>query len=69
MIHMGIELKFPQFLSLRAGLNQLYWTAGIGVSYWVLDASFATYVENTSIYEGARTPSNRRYVFQVGFYF
>lgn len=69
MIHMGIELKFPQFLSLRAGLNQLYWTAGIGVSYWVLDASFATYVENTSIYEGDRTPSNRRYVFQVGFYF
>ncbi|MEI6093209.1 MAG: hypothetical protein WCQ47_05955, partial [bacterium] len=69
MLHMGVEFKFPQFLSIRAGLNQLYWTAGIGVTYWVLDASFATYAENTSIFDGARTPSNRRYVFQFGFYF
>ena len=69
MLHFGIEFKFPQFLSLRAGLNQLYWTAGIGIKYWILDASFATYVENTTIYNGVRTPSDRRYAFQFGFYF
>ncbi len=69
MLHMGVEFKFPQFLSLRAGLNQLYWTAGVGVTYWILDASFATYSENTGIYDQARTPADRRYVFQFGFYF
>jgi len=69
MLHFGVEFKFPQFLSLRAGINQLYWTAGIGIKYWILDASFATYVENTTIYNAIRTPSDRRYAFQFGFYF
>jgi hypothetical protein len=64
MIHIGTELRFPQFLKVRAGFNQMYWTFGMGFEYWLLHVDFTTYAENMDIYEDARKSSNRRYVFQ-----
>jgi len=65
MFHIGTELRFPQFLKIRAGINQTYWTFGIGVEYWLLHVDFATYAENMDIYENNRKASNRRYVFEL----
>ncbi|HOW16480.1 MAG TPA: hypothetical protein PK443_02080, partial [bacterium] len=68
-IHWGVELKFPMYLAIRGGFNQGYWTAGLSVTYWWLEASFATYAENTAIYDKdlGRMQSNRRYLFQFSF--
>ncbi len=69
-IHWGAEFKLPMYLALRGGINQGYWTAGMSVTYWILEASFATYAENTAIYDRdlGRMKSNRRYLFQFSFY-
>ncbi len=68
-MHWGVEFKFPMYLSVRGGLNQGYWTAGLSVNYWLFEAGFATYAENTAIYDKSlgRMKSNRRYLFQFTF--
>jgi len=70
LIHGGVEFKLPMYLAMSAGINQGYWTTGMSVTYWVFQASFATYAENTAIYDKSlgRMKSNRRYLFQFSFY-
>lgn len=71
LIHLGTELQFPRLLFLRAGLYQSYWSAGLGVKYYILQCDFATYAANTAIYNNTdgRRRSDRRYTFQVSFLF
>lgn len=61
-LHGGIEFAFPA-LSLRGGVNQGYWTAGIGfdLSYVRVDA--ATYGVELQSYPGQK--EDRRYMVQA----
>jgi len=71
IVHWGMELKFPRLFFIRSGLYQMYWTAGLGIKYWVLDMEFATYATDTAAYngDGSRRQCDRRYTFQFSFYF
>jgi len=71
IIHFGTELQFPRLIYLRAGMNQMYWSAGIGIKYYILECDFATYATNTATYYNTdgRRESDRRYNFQFSFQF
>ena len=62
-INIGAELRFLKFLSVRAGLNQGYVSAGATLDLWVLKFDFATYSEEIGAYAGQR--EDRRYVGQI----
>ncbi len=62
-VHLGAEIRFPMILSLRAGLNGGYPTAGVGLNFWLLRIDAATYAEEIGAYAGQR--SDRRYVVQA----
>ena len=62
-VHLGAEIRFPMILSLRAGLNGGYPSAGIGLNFWLLRVDAATYAEEIGAYAGQR--SDRRYVVQA----
>jgi len=62
-LHAGAEVKFPMILSLQAGLNQGYWTAGLGLDFKVLRFDLASYGEE--IGEEAGDHVSRRYLAQV----
>jgi hypothetical protein len=68
-LHFGLEIKFPQFLSIRGGFNQMYWTAGLGIKYWLLEVDFTTYADNIWTDHGGRKSCSRRYLFQAKVYF
>jgi len=71
IMHFGTELQFPRLLYLRAGMSQMYWSAGVGIKYYILECDFATYATNTATYYSTdgRRQSNRRYDFQFSFQF
>ncbi len=71
IIHFGTEFQFPRLLYVRAGLHQLYWSAGLGIKYYILECDFATYATNTATYYNTdgRRQSDRRYTFQFSFLF
>jgi hypothetical protein len=62
-VHLGAEVRFPKTLTLRAGVNSGYYTAGATLDFWILKLSAATYAEELGAYAGQR--ANRRYVAQV----
>jgi hypothetical protein len=62
-IHLGTELKFLRAFSVRAGLNQGYFSAGATMDFWIMRFEFATYAEEVGEYGGQR--EDRRYVGQV----
>lgn len=62
-IHIGAELRFLRGFSVRAGLNQGYFSAGAMLDLWILRFDFATYAEEIGAYAGQR--EDRRYVGQV----
>ncbi len=59
LLHAGMETQW-QFLSLRGGLNQGYWTAGLGIQLPVLSLNFASYGEELGLNAGQQ--EDRRYV-------
>jgi hypothetical protein len=67
-VHVGVELDLP-LIDLRAGLNQGYYTAGVGLGLGPLDIDIATYGVELGEYPGQQ--EDRRYVaqltFQLGF--
>lgn len=67
-LHIGVEVALP-VLTLRAGLNQGYWTAGAGFNMWLLHIEAASYGVELGAYPGQQ--EDRRYVanisFQLGF--
>jgi hypothetical protein len=71
LLHFGTELQFPRLIFLRAGMYQAYWTAGIGIKYYILEYDFATYATDTALYynTNGRRQSDRRYNFQFSFMF
>ncbi len=71
LFHFGTELQFPRLLFVRAGMYQSYWTAGIGIKYYILECDFATYATDTALYYNTdgRRASDRRYNFQFSFMF
>ena len=62
-LHVGAEVQFPLILSLQAGLNQGYWTGGLGLDFRVLRFDLATYGEE--IGEKAGDQVSRRYLAQI----
>lgn len=67
-LHLGVEVAMP-VLTLRAGLNQGYWTAGAGFNMWLLHIEAASYGVELGAYPGQQ--EDRRYManfsFQLGF--
>ncbi len=55
-LHLGVEVPMGRF-SVRAGLNQGYLSAGLGINLYALRLDLATYGEETS--EGNRRESRR----------
>jgi hypothetical protein len=62
-LHLGLELKMPVFFSVRAGLNQGYWSAGASLDFRLVRIDFASYAEEVGAYAGQR--EDRRYVGQI----
>jgi hypothetical protein len=62
-LHMGAEVRLPAILSLRAGLNQGYYTAGATVDFKVVRFDVATYGEEVGAHAGQR--EDRRYIAQI----
>lgn len=61
-LHMGIEFELP-LLTVRAGLNQGYYTAGAGLDLGVLELEAATYGVELGEYPGQL--EDRRYLVQM----
>jgi hypothetical protein len=62
-VHMGIEVRLPMILSVRAGLNQGYGTFGFSTDFKVVRLDFATYTEEVGAHSGQR--SDKRYMGQI----
>lgn len=63
-IHAGAELEWGLF-SLQAGVNQLHWTAGLGLDLWFVEVRAATYAVDVAPLWGQDV--ERRYAAQVIF--
>lgn len=50
--HLGAEAKFLQFLAVRAGINQGYFTFGLGAKLFVVDFNLAVYTDELGRYSG-----------------
>jgi len=62
-LHMGVEMAFPKILSVRAGLNQGYYTAGATLDFKLIKLDLATYGEELGVVGGQK--EDRRFVGQV----
>jgi hypothetical protein len=62
-LHMGVEMALPAILSVRAGLNQGYFTGGATVSFKIIKLDVATYGEEIGVFGGQK--EDRRYVVQI----
>jgi len=50
--HLGAEVRFLRFLTLRTGLNQGYFTFGVGLKIFVVDFNLAVYTDELGRYSG-----------------
>ncbi len=62
-LHLGGEIKLANFLSVRGGLNQGYYTAGATLDLFIFRIDAATYAEEVGAYAGQR--EDRRYLGQL----
>lgn len=51
-VHLGADLKLLSFLNLRAGLNQGYLCAGLGVDFWIIKLDAAFFSQELGDYPG-----------------
>lgn len=63
-VHFGVEIGLP-LLDIRAGFNQGYYTAGVGLNLGLIRMDAATYGEELGAYPGQR--EDRRYMVQFSF--
>jgi len=56
-LHAGAEVKVLQFIKLRAGINQGYFTTGVGLDLLFLDINAAVFTLERGSFAGAR-PNN-----------
>ncbi|MBU6375973.1 MAG: hypothetical protein KGQ59_08265 [Bdellovibrionales bacterium] len=61
-LHLGGETNWRR-LAVRAGLNQGYWTAGVGFDLWVLNFDVCSYGEELSLNTGGY--EDRRYALRI----
>jgi len=66
LIHIGAETRWHSIIA-RLGLNQGYFTAGLGLDFRFLTLNFATYGEELGLNVG--TYEDRRYAFSLGLHF
>lgn len=66
-IHAGFEVNFADFLFLRAGMNQRYYTAGLELAFDRQQLQLATYGEEIGTYPSFR--EDRRFIFNYSFRF
>lgn len=64
-LHLGGEVKLAKLLSVRAGLNQGYYTAGATLDLFVFRFDALTYGEEIGAHAGQRV--DRRYLGQISF--
>lgn len=64
-LHVGTENRLGRYVALRAGINQGYLTAGIGLDLPVLKLDLATYGEELSASAGEY--EDRRFMFRMAF--
>ncbi len=64
LIHFGGEIAMKDTLFLRAGFNQGYLCAGVGIDLPVLKLDFSTYGEEMSLNTGGQ--EDRRYAARIG---
>uniref|UniRef100_A0A7C3I037 DUF5723 domain-containing protein n=1 Tax=Gracilinema caldarium TaxID=215591 RepID=A0A7C3I037_9SPIR len=57
LLHIGTETKVLRFISLRAGLNQGYVTAGAGIKLLFLDINMAAFTRELGRYAGDQSSS------------
>ncbi|MFZ9596664.1 MAG: hypothetical protein ACO3A2_11385 [Bdellovibrionia bacterium] len=62
-LHLGLETHWKA-LAARVGLNQGYWTAGLGLDFHYLTLNLATYAEEMSLNTGIL--EDRRYALSLG---
>ena len=59
-IHAGLEFNIGDFLFIRGGYNQRYWTSGLEIATSLFQVQVATYGEEIGTYPA--TKEDRRYV-------
>jgi len=64
--NLGAEAALWEFLAVRVGLHQSYFSAGATVNLWVLKVDVATYGEELGAYGGQR--EDRRYIARIGLF-
>lgn len=66
-VRLGVECRLPLFLTVRAGLYQGYYTAGVNLDARFVQLDALTYAEEIGAYAGQR--ADRRYAlrFTMGF--
>jgi hypothetical protein len=57
LLHLGIDTKVLRFISLRAGLNQGYLTAGAGIKLLFIDLNVAAFTRELGRYAGDQPSS------------
>ncbi len=62
-VHAGAEASLADWILLRAGINQGYLCAGVGIDLPVLDIELATYGEEMSLNVGGK--EDRRYALNI----
>ncbi len=66
LLHVGLETHWKS-IALRAGLNQGYWTAGLGLDFFYFALNFASYGEELGLNVGQQ--EDRRYTMNLGIHF
>lgn len=57
LLHLGMDTKVLRFISLRAGLNQGYLTAGAGIKLLFIDLNVAAFTRELGRYAGDQSSS------------
>lgn len=63
--HAGAELKFLNFIALRGGLNQGYYSIGAGIDLLFIEVDAAVFTEEVGLYAGNRPRSGIALQFAV----
>lgn len=66
-LHLGAELSFFDFLYVRAGLNQGYMTAGLGIDLFILRLDYAYFQREAGLYPGNRVETTHAVSFYLAF--
>jgi hypothetical protein len=54
LLHVGTEIRLLNMFAVRAGLNQGYLTAGVGIKMFFLDLNLAVFTQELGLHLGDR---------------